>query len=167
VTLHARVHSRTNFLLAALLPALATAVMVIPPLRSNWLSQMQCADCSTRNISPLPIFSTSGPERSIFLFWLLLFVVSAPIVAFVVNWHWPVATNANRAFLVALPQPVVVLLMLRFDVWLDLRSGYLLRDSGEEAMAYGIATVGGLLIGLILMILVAGAGQMGARLGNR
>ncbi|HEV2074362.1 MAG TPA: hypothetical protein VGR29_12050 [Thermomicrobiales bacterium] len=167
MALHTRVPLRTRLLLAALLPGLATAMMVIPPLRSTWLSPMPCANCSKRQISPLPIFSRSGPDRSIFLFWLLVFVVSAPMVAFVVNWHWPAATNTNRAFLVALPQPVIVPLMLRFDVWLDLRGGYLLRDSGEEAMAYGIATVGGLLIGLILMILVAVGGQLGARLGDR
>ncbi|HEV2074481.1 MAG TPA: hypothetical protein VGR29_12695 [Thermomicrobiales bacterium] len=146
MALHARVHPRTRLLLAALLPALATAVMLIPPL-----------------------FGTTGPGpgRSLALFWLLVFVVSAPMVAFVVNWHWPAATTANRAFLAALPQPVVVPLMLWLAVSLDIQRGNLVRDTSEEAMTSGFATVGGLLIGLILMILVAVGGQLGARLVDR
>lgn len=146
VTRRLGVHHRTRFLLAALLPALATAAVLTPSLSGT---------------------TGDGPERSIALFWLLLIAVSAPLVALVVNWHWPTATSANRAFLAALPQPIVVPLMLRLAVSLDIQRGNLVRDTSEEAMSSGIATVGGLIIGLILMILVAGAGQLGARLADR
>jgi hypothetical protein len=83
----------------------------------------------------------------------------APVVAFVVNWHWPVATNADRALLVALPQVAVVLIMIRIGVWLDVRRGHLLQGSGEEEIAAGL----GLLLGTILVGLVGGAGRLGQR----
>jgi hypothetical protein len=128
------------------LPALATAATLIPPL-----------------------FGTTGlgPGRSIVVFWLLLIVLSAPMVAFVVNWQWPAATNANRAFLAALPQPVVMPLMLRLAVLLDIQRGHLVRDTSEEAMTSGFLITGGLLVGLILMIPLAAAGYLGARLAAR
>lgn len=62
-----------------------------------------------------------------------MFVFSAPVLALLANYCGP--TAADRAMLVALPQLAVVPLMIRFDVWLDVRSGYLLRDSDEEATA--------------------------------
>lgn len=60
---------------------------------------------------------------------------SAPVLALLANYCGPKAADADRAMLVALPQLAVVPLMIRFDVWLDVRSGYLLRDSDEEATA--------------------------------
>ncbi|CAA9298943.1 MAG: hypothetical protein AVDCRST_MAG48-1157 [uncultured Friedmanniella sp.] len=131
---------RTRLLLAALLPALATALTLAPVLFS--------------------------PPEQVPLMLGLLIVSSAPAVALVVNWRWPAATNKDRAAWAALPQVAVVPLMVRLDVWLDVRSGYLLRHSGEEAMAYGIGTVFGVLAGIVLVVLVGFAGRLGASLGG-
>ncbi len=103
---------RTRLLLAALLPALATALAWTPHVFSN-----------PDDVSPV---------------LLVLLVVSAPVVALVVNWRWPAATNRDRATWAALPQVVVVPLMARLDTWMEVQRGYLLRGSGEEAMSYGI-----------------------------
>ena len=131
----------TRVLLAALLPMLATALTLTPEL-----------------------FST--PER--FPVWLgVLLLVNAPAVALIVNWVWPVATNKDRATWTALPQVLVVPLMVWLDVWHDVRSGYLLEGSGEEAMAFGIGTVIGVLTGIVLLVLVGFAGRIGAWLGSR
>ena len=131
---------RTRLLLAALLPALATALTLAPVL--------------------------FNPPEQVPLMVGLLLVSSAPAVALVVNWRWPAATNKDRAAWAALPQVAIVPLMVRLDVWLDVRSGYLLRDSGEEAMAYGIGTVFGVLVGIVLVVLVGFAGRLGASLGG-
>jgi hypothetical protein len=132
---------RTRFLLAALLPALATIVA--------W--------------SPQVLFrSTTEPASPLLL---VLLLVSAPIVALLVNRRWPAATNAARSIGVALPQ-LVVLPMVWLDVWLDVQNGNLLRGSGEEAMSYGLGTLAGLVAGVILVVLVAFTSRLGARLGT-
>ncbi|HEV2073345.1 MAG TPA: hypothetical protein VGR29_06830 [Thermomicrobiales bacterium] len=140
MTLHTRVHPRTSLLLAALLPALATAAASIPHV--------------------LNTPEEGSPAQG----WLMLSI--APLVALLVNGRWPAATNVSRAFLVALPQLLVVISLARLDVWLDVRSGYLLRNSGEEAMAYGIGTTLGVIMGIVLVVLVASAGRLGALLAE-
>jgi hypothetical protein len=75
------------------------------------------------------------------LVWLVALLVAAPVTAYLINRRRAVATTVGRAALVGLPQlPLVVLLMV-VDVWFDVRSGYLLAGSGEEAMSYGIGSV--------------------------
>jgi hypothetical protein len=142
VTHHAPVHPRTRLQLAAFWPALASAATALS----------------------LSIISSPEDERRpIFVLWLLLVVITAPVVAFLVNRRWPSATNANRAYLAALPQPVIVPLMLRLVVWLDVQTGNVVPDTSEVAMSYGILTVVGFIIGLVLLLLVAAAGSLGAR----
>lgn len=132
---------RARLLLAALLPMLATAVTLTPEL-----------------------FST--PERV--PLWLgILLPFNAPAVALLVNWRWPAATNRDRATWAALPQVAIVPLMVWLDVWLDVRSGYLLKNSGEEAMAFGFGTVLGVITGIVLLVLVGFAGRIGAWFGDR
>ncbi len=132
---------RTRFLLAALLPTLATALAWTPHVFSN-----------PDDVSPV---------------LLVLLVVSAPAVALVVNWRWPAATNRDRATWAALPQVVVVPLMARLDTWMEVQRGYLLRGSGEEAMSYGLGLFLGLIVGIILLVLVGFTGRLGAWLGRR
>ncbi len=141
IRLAAPARSRIKLLLAALLPVLATVLIWTPQLSGN------PEEVSPWFLAPLP--------------------VGAPIVALVVNWCWPAVTNPARAAWTALPQLATVVLLVWLDVWLDVRSGYLLKDSGEEAMSYGIGlTVAGI-AGVILVVLVGCAGRLGARIGER
>jgi hypothetical protein len=93
----------------------------------------------------------------------VLLVAAAPIAAFVFNRRWPVAKTGMRALAVGLPQLAVAVILIRLDVWLEVRSGYLLAGSGEEAMSYGIGTVVAVVGGTILSLLVALAARHGAR----
>lgn len=137
----APVTPRRRLLLATLLPTLATAVAVSPEL-----------------------FSPSDVVPPIVL-WLL--GLGAPVVALVVNWRWPAATDKDRATWAALPQVLMVPLMVWLDVWIEIEQGYLRRDSSETAMALGIGTFVGVLAGIVLLVLVGIAGRLGAWLGER
>jgi hypothetical protein len=58
--------------------------------------------------------------------------------------------------------PLAVGLMW-LDIWLDVRSGYLLAGSGEVQMALGFGTAMAAGVGLLLTVLVVAAGRFGAR----
>jgi hypothetical protein len=94
--------------------------------------------------------------------WAALTVVAAPVVAYLMNQRRPVATNLCRALLVGLPQVPLCVALELFDVWLDVRSGYLLAGSGEVAMAVGYGSVFALGFGVVLAALVAAAARFGA-----
>ncbi len=89
------------------------------------------------------------------LAWAISFFAAAPAVAAIVTRRARLNANARRSVLIGLPQLVVAVLLTRLDVWFEVRSGYLLAESGEEAMAYGAGTVVGVVAGLVLTALVA------------
>ena len=95
--------------------------------------------------------------------WLVLLLVAAPVVAGVLARRWRPVAGVAQALLVGLPQLLAVLALVRLDVWLEVRSGYLLAGSGEEAMAYGIGTAVGAVAGAVLTVLVAAAVPLGVR----
>ena len=95
--------------------------------------------------------------------WLVMLLAAAPSVAALVNRRTPAATTALRALVVGAPQLPTALGLVALDVWLEVRSGYLLAGSGEEAMAFGIGTILGAAGGLVLALLVAVAAHLGAR----
>ena len=133
---------RTVTSLAAVLPALATALLLVPLL--------------------LLLEPDDVPRRRWVLLWFLLLISAAPVVAYVVNRIRPTATDGNRAMWAGLPQVVTLPAMIRLDVWLDVRSGYYVAGSSEEAMAGGFGTMAGAVGGCVLMLLVARSGQAGA-----
>lgn len=98
--------------------------------------------------------------------WLALVLASPPLVAFLVSRRHR-RTSAGTWFWVGLPLPVAATLLARLDVWLEVRSGYLLAGSGEEAMAYGIGTAVGIAGGTLLAALVTAAAWMGTGAGRR
>ena len=76
------------------------------------------------------------------------------------NRRRPFATDAPRALQSGLPQLPLAVGLVVLDVWLEVRTGYLLAGSGEEAMSYGIGGVLSAAVGLLVTMLVA----VGARL---
>ena len=145
---------RTNLIRAALLPALATALVCAPQILAN-IPAVSGIDSSSVAEPFIPVVPM-----------VLLFFLGAPAVAFMVNWRWPAATNKDRATYAGLPQALVVPALAWLAVWIDVERGYLLKDSGEEAMAYGILITLGAVAGVVLTILVACAGRLGAWLGT-
>ena len=97
------------------------------------------------------------------LAWLVVWLMAAPVLAAVLSARRGRRTRPRTALLMGLPQLPVVLLLARLDVWLEVRSGYLLAGSGEEAMAYGVGSVAGALAGVLLTTLVT----LGVVLGSR
>ena len=95
--------------------------------------------------------------------WVVALAVAAPAVAHVLNRRTALATDTYRTLVLAVPQLPVLVLLAAADVWLDVRSGYLLEGSGEEAMSYGIGLTVATLFGLVLVLLVAAAATTGAR----
>ena len=127
----------------AVAAALATTVVILPQLAAS-------ADQATE----LPAFLRWA--------WQAALLTAAPVAAYVVARRSR-GIHAGTMALAGVPQVMVVVALIRLDVWLDVRSGYLLADSGEEAMAYGLGTIIGALLGLLLSVLVS----VGAVLGNR
>lgn len=97
------------------------------------------------------------------LTWLALLLIAVPVVAAVLSRRRLVPLKNAHKWLISLPQLVVVVCLVRLDVWLEVRSGYLLAGSGEEAMAYGIGSMAATIVGLVLTGLVA----LGAHLGSK
>ena len=113
--------------LLAVLPAAATAVVYLPPLLTD-----------SDEIAAAP--------AALVVAWFALLLLAAPLVAAWLNRSLRVALNARRGLVLAGTQLAVAAALVRLDVWLEVRSGYLLANSGEEAMAYGI---GGVLSGVV------------------
>jgi hypothetical protein len=107
---------------ALLLPAAATTVVYTPMI----LSRPDLWD-------DLPGFI--GPTC------FAVLILAAPVTAALVNRRWPVATTTTRACLLGLPQLPLAIVLMRLDIWLDVRSGYLLAGSGEVEMALGWGTM--------------------------
>lgn len=126
----------------------ATCVVFVPQLVTD--------TGQTERLSPL-----------VNLLWVVLLLSVAPVVAGVMTRRADVRVDAWGALLVGLPQVVTVPALVRLDVWLEVRSGYLLADSGEEAMSYGIGAVLGLIGGLVLVLLVSSAAWRSGRAPRR
>lgn len=93
--------------------------------------------------------------------WVVCLAGAAPLAAYVINRRKPIATDLLRTLLLALPQLPLLVLLARADVWLDVQRGYLLENSGEEAMSYGIGTTVAVAFGLLVVALVALAARSG------
>lgn len=98
--------------------------------------------------------------------WLALVLAASPLVTFLVSRRRR-RISARTWLLVGLPLPVAATLLVWLDVWLEVRSGYLLAGSGEEAMAYGIGTASGIAGGTLLAALVTAAAWMGTGAARR
>lgn len=94
--------------------------------------------------------------------WFAVLLLAAPVTAALVNRRWPVATTTARACLLAMPQLPLAIVLMRLDIWLDARSGYLLAGSGEVETALGWGTMMATGVGLLLIVLVAAAARFGA-----
>jgi hypothetical protein len=127
---------------AALAAALATTVVILPQLPIN---EGQAAE--------LPAVLRWA--------WLAALLTAAPVTAYIVSRRSRRSHRGAMA-LAGLPQVVLVVALTRLDVWLEVRSGYLLPDSGEEAMAYGLGTIIGALLGLLLAVLVTAGSLLGS-----
>lgn len=99
--------------------------------------------------------------------WLVLLGLAGPLTAGVLSARHPVVTTASQALLVGSPQIVVTLVLMRLDTWLEVRRGYLMAGSGEEAMAYGIGGLLSVILGLVLIALVAVAARLGTVVARR
>ena len=96
--------------------------------------------------------------------WLALLLSAAPVAAFVLTRRRGPVGPAQLA-VVSLSQLAITVALVRLDVWLDVRSGYLTAGSGDAAMAYGISFVLSFIVGALLAVLVnVGAGVGGRRL---
>ncbi len=140
---HHQASSRRAWTPAILLPAAATTAAYVPMIltRPNlWMD--------------MPWF--------IHRLWFFGLILAAPVTAALVIRRWPVATTLARAFLVGLPQLPLAVVLLWLDVWLDVRSGYLLAGSGEVSMALGFGTVMAIGVGLVLTFLVSAAARFAA-----
>lgn len=135
--------SLTSALRAALLPAAVTTIVFLPEFFRD------------------PAATEGAPALT--LIWVGILLLAAPITAYVMNRRQAVATDALRSLILAAPQLPLLVLLMTIDVWLDVRSGYLLAGSGEEAMSYGIGTTLAAIFGLIVVGLVASTARLGAR----
>lgn len=96
------------------------------------------------------------------LAWFVVSVLAAPVTAALVDRHRPVATTQARSWLLGLPQLPLVVGLMWIDIWLDIRSGYLIAESGEVEMVLGFGTVMATGVGLLLTVLVYAAARIGA-----
>ena len=132
-----------HLLLLGLLPATTTALVYLPQLL-NRAGESE---------------DWSGARS---LGWLLLLLLGAPLVACLLNRRLRVPSSAARWLLVGLPQLLLLVALVRLDVWFDVRTGYLPPGSSEQAMAYGLSGLASLLGGALLVLLT----EAGAHLGG-
>jgi len=125
-----------GLLVTALVPAAATTLAFVPEFFSR-------------------------PSFGMFI-WLGLGMIVSPVAAHMISRRRPVATDLGRALLVGLPQVPLFVALMMFDVWLDIRNGYLLAGSGDVGMAVGLGTMVGLVAGVVLAGLVAVSTWLGA-----
>jgi hypothetical protein len=95
------------------------------------------------------------------LVWFLVLVLAAPVTAVLVNRRRPVATRPARSWLLGLTQLPLAVGLMWIDISLDVRSGYLIAESGEVEMALAFGTVMAVGVGLLLSVLVYVAGRFG------
>ena len=126
----------------ALLPAAATTVVYSPQLLTD-SDQM------------------SGLPPALGLLWIALLLLTAPAVAWGLGRRGIPLKASGTVMLVGLTQVVTALILVRLDTWLEVRSGYLLAGSGEEAMSYGIGTLIGGVGGIVTAILVVYGAKFG------
>lgn len=98
--------------------------------------------------------------------WLLVVLSAAPVVAHAMARRRRAPLGVGSALLVGLPQLPLVVVLAMLDVWFDVRSGYLLAGSGEEAMSYGIGVTVATVVGAVLVGLVAVSTWWSARRGS-
>lgn len=139
---HTTAASRRDIAVAASMSAVATALVFVPEFFRD------------------PAGAQTAP--AVTLIWLLAVLTAAPVVAHVVARRRP-AVGAGGALIVGLPQLPLVVALAMLDVWFDVRSGYLLAGSGEEAMSYGIGSTVATVVGSVLAGLVAVSSRWGAR----
>ena len=132
-----------DLLLLGLLPAAATALVYLPQLLNRAGESEEWS--GTRTIG-----------------WLVLLLLAAPVVACLLNRRLRVPAGAARWLLVGVPQLLLLVALVRLDVWFDVRTGYLPPGSSEQAMAYGLSGVASLLGGALLVLLT----EAGAHLGG-
>jgi hypothetical protein len=72
------------------------------------------------------------------LAWLAALLTAAPATAYLMNRRQPVVTTEGVGLWTGIPQLPLMLLLVRLDVWKDVRSGYYVAWSGEKQTAYGI-----------------------------
>jgi hypothetical protein len=134
----------------------------LPP--NGWVSALLLpAAATTLSYAPMFLFRPDDVPGFVHLVWFPLLVLAAPVTAALVNRRWPVATTMARAWLLGLPQLPLAVGLMWLDIWLDVRSGYLLAGSGEVQMALGFGTAMAAGVGLLLTVLVVAAGRFGAR----
>jgi hypothetical protein len=97
------------------------------------------------------------------LAWLAALLTAAPATAYLMNRRQPVVTTEGVGLWTGIPQLPLMLLLVRLDVWKDVRSGYYVAWSGEKQTAYGIGTFVAVVVGLVLTSVVARASTAGAR----
>ncbi len=94
---------------------------------------------------------------------MVLLFGAAPVVAAAIAKRTRAGVDRRAAAAAGLVQLAVAVVLVRLDVWIEVRTGYLLAGSGEEAMAYGLSTIAGVAGGLVLAVLVGLAARVGAR----
>lgn len=94
---------------------------------------------------------------------MVLLLGAAPVVASAVALRTRAGVDRRAAAAAGLAQLAVAVGLVRLDVWIEVRTGYLLAGSGEEAMAYGLSTIAGIAGGLVLAVLVVLAIYIGTR----
>ena len=128
----------------ALVPAAVTALVFTPELVTN-----------PEQTSRLGI---SGS-----LLWAALLFTSAPTTAWMMTRRRRPTRLSPLLLGVGLAQLTTAVVLVRLDTWLEVRSGYLLAGSGEEAMSYGIGFVISVMGGLLLAALCMAGVGIGAR----
>lgn len=109
----------------------------------------------------------SGLPLALGLLWAVLLLLAAPVVAWGLGRRGVRPKTGRTYALVGLTQVGTALVLVRLDTWLEVRSGYLLAGSGEEAMSYGIGTwIGGVFGIVIALLVIYGAKLGGAKLGR-
>ena len=152
---HDTASSRQTYIVrAALLPALATVLVWTPALLSiiPAISGIDSSEASEGVIPPLLLF--------------VLYFVSAPTVALIVNWRWPAATNADRATFAALLQILVSPVLAVIFVWLDVQRGYESNEAGVIGLVFNLLVILAVITGVFLTMLVAVFGRIGAWLAQ-
>ncbi|HEX7196611.1 MAG TPA: hypothetical protein VF364_07220 [Candidatus Limnocylindria bacterium] len=94
---------------------------------------------------------------------MVLLLGAAPVVAVAIALRTRADVDRRAAAAAGLAQLAVAVVLVRLDVWIEVRTGYLLAGSGEEAMAYGLSTIAGVVGGLVLAVLVGLAARLGTR----